>query len=630
MKRHEQELSKLLFSTALSVVLPLLAVVCLSVQSLAQLDPRERYGTYLGGSKADCVNDRALECGTAAHNYFPATNYASAVAVDSSGNVYVAGYTDAVDFPTTSGAYRRTANYQSDGFNSLLSKDSFAMKFNANGQLVWSTYLGIPLLTCLPGSPLDCALKTITVDASGNVVLVGRFRKGSSRYYSGSNAAFILKLNSTGSALAYYNEVFDLGECGEATWATAGDAAAVDSSGRIYIVGEDATGDCVPATTSGANQTGTGYLIKVDTTKATNHGIVYVARTADRPLSVAVGGVGLAYVTGGETSTAGQGTYVTKFNSVGAVSYSVNYLNSFGYGSGNAIRTTATGDVIFTGTASAYDLPSTANFGTSTTGTEVFIARLNSTGGLVYSAIIHDPNMIPSALALNSANEPFLTGALSASSFRVNPYSNAPVTGAFLTRLNSLGTALWLDSAFGGHYGTAIAIDPAWNAFVVGTSLSGDYFPMTANAFQSSFKGASSQGFFSKLIIEADLKLTASASPNPVAHGTNLTYTFAVLNNGPDVSDGDTLTDALPSGTTFVSFSTTSGTCTHPAVGSSGTFKCSRTSPLLKAHSWGPIKLTVRVNAASGTTLTNTAKVSAKTQDVFQISNTKTVSVKVN
>src|SRR4029077_11588685 len=216
MKCHEQRLSKLVFSTALSVVLTLLTLVCLSIDSSAQLDPRERYGTYLGGSKADCVNDRALECGTAAHNYFPATNYASAVAVDGSGNVYVAGYTDAVDFPTTSGAYRRTANYQSDGFNSLFSKDSFAMKFDANGQLVWSTYLGIPLLTCLPDSPLDCALKTITVDASGNVVLVGRFRKGSPRFYSGSNAAFVLKLNSTGSALAYYNEVFDLGDCGEA------------------------------------------------------------------------------------------------------------------------------------------------------------------------------------------------------------------------------------------------------------------------------------------------------------------------------------------------------------------------------------------------------------------------------
>src|SRR5207249_3525492 len=144
MKVHEQGLLKLLFSTALSVVLPLLAIVSLSVHSSAQLDPRERYGTYLGGSKADCFNSSFPDCGSFGLNYSHASTSATAVAVDGSGNIYVAGTTDAVDFPTTSGAYRRTANYQSDGFNSLLSKDSFAMKFNANGQLVWSTYLGIP------------------------------------------------------------------------------------------------------------------------------------------------------------------------------------------------------------------------------------------------------------------------------------------------------------------------------------------------------------------------------------------------------------------------------------------------------------------------------------------------------
>jgi hypothetical protein len=39
------------------------------------------------------------------------------------------------------------------------------------------------------------------------------------------------------------------------------------------------------------------------------------------------------------------------------------------------------------------------------------------------------------------------------------------------------------------------------------------------------------------LIIEADAKvLIQGASPNPVTHGTNLTYTLAVYNNGPDVS----------------------------------------------------------------------------------------------
>jgi len=184
---------------------------------------------------------------------------------------------------------------------------------------------------------------------------------------------------------------------------------------------------------------------------------------------------------------------------------------------------------------------------------------------------------------------------------------------------------VWLDSTFGGHSGAGLFVDTAWNAFVVG-SASGEYFPLRS-AYQTSFKGAAAQGFLAKLIIEADLTLSLpTASPNPVAHGANLTYTFSVLNNGPDVSDGDTLRFPLPAGTTFVSFTTTNGSCT----GSGGIFNCARnpSTPLLKAHSWGPITLTVHVTAGSGSTLTSTATVGSKTQDLVS-NNSKTVSVKV-
>jgi len=189
---------------------------------------------------------------------------------------------------------------------------------------------------------------------------------------------------------------------------------------------------------------------------------------------------------------------------------------------------------------------------------------------------------------------------------------------------------LWLDSPFGGDTGNAIAVDPAWNAWVAGVSDAANYFPITANAYQSSFKSAQSQGFIAKLIIEADVKaLTQKISANPVAHGSNLTYTFAIYNAGPDVSDGDTLTDVLQAGTTFVSFSTTNGTCTPPKVGSGGTFQCMRSAVLNKGSYWGPITLTVHVNALSGATLKNTASVAAKTQDVFPSNNSSTTSVKV-
>ena len=56
---------------------------------------------------------------------------------------------------------------------------------------------------------------------------------------------------------------------------------------------------------------------------------------------------------------------------------------------------------------------------------------------------------------------------------------------------------------------------------------------------------------------------------------------------------------------------------------------CTRTGVLNRSSFWGPVKLTVKVNAASGTTLRNTASVAAKTQDVNNSNNVATISTKV-
>jgi uncharacterized repeat protein (TIGR01451 family) len=60
----------------------------------------------------------------------------------------------------------------------------------------------------------------------------------------------------------------------------------------------------------------------------------------------------------------------------------------------------------------------------------------------------------------------------------------------------------------------------------------------------------------------ADLVLTQTgASPEPVGVGQNLTYSAVVLNEGPENATGVKLSDALPSGVTFVSATSTIGTC---------------------------------------------------------------------
>ncbi len=76
------------------------------------IDPVLDYSVSLDGSSAD---------------------YGLGIAVDSSGNAYVTGYTASTDFPTTSGAYQ----------GNQAGTDAFVTKLNSSGSaLVFSTYLG--------------------------------------------------------------------------------------------------------------------------------------------------------------------------------------------------------------------------------------------------------------------------------------------------------------------------------------------------------------------------------------------------------------------------------------------------------------------------------------------------------
>jgi uncharacterized repeat protein (TIGR01451 family) len=59
----------------------------------------------------------------------------------------------------------------------------------------------------------------------------------------------------------------------------------------------------------------------------------------------------------------------------------------------------------------------------------------------------------------------------------------------------------------------------------------------------------------------ADLGIAVTDSPDPVAAGSNLTYTIRVTNNGPDAASGVSVTDTLPAGASFVSATPSQGSC---------------------------------------------------------------------
>jgi uncharacterized repeat protein (TIGR01451 family) len=113
-----------------------------------------------------------------------------------------------------------------------------------------------------------------------------------------------------------------------------------------------------------------------------------------------------------------------------------------------------------------------------------------------------------------------------------------------------------------------------------------------------------------------DLSVTKTGSPDPVIAGTDLTYTIILANAGPSDAQTVNLTDALPAGTTFVSFTAPAGwTNTTPAVGGTGTVTAS--IPTVAAGATPVFTLVVHVlsSVADGTILSNTAAVATATTD---------------
>jgi len=105
----------------------------------------------------------------------------------------------------------------------------------------------------------------------------------------------------------------------------------------------------------------------------------------------------------------------------------------------------------------------------------------------------------------------------------------------------------------------------------------------------------------------ADLVVTKTDSPDPVAVGSTLTYTVSVTNNGPADATGVTLTDTLPAGVTFVSATPSQGSCTH----SGGTVTC----PLGTLANGAMASVTITVTPTATGILTNTASVTSATPD---------------
>ncbi len=124
---------------------------------------------------------------------------------------------------------------------------------------------------------------------------------------------------------------------------------------------------------------------------------------------------------------------------------------------------------------------------------------------------------------------------------------------------------------------------------------------------------------------QADLSVTKSDSPDPVAAGGSLTYVIVATNGGPSVASS-----VVPANTTFLSLTAAAGwTCTTPAVGGTGTVSCTKPSVAVAESATFTLVVNVTAGTPAGTVLSNTATVSSPITDPIPSNNAATATTRV-
>lgn len=438
------------------------------------------YSTYIGGSGKD---------------------YGYGIAVDPSGDAFIAGTTFSSDFPTTAGAFQKAC-----GGSSCAGGDGFVTELNSTGSgLVYSTYLGGSSVNQINAVALDSAGDTYVVGytkSSDYPVTAGVFQPKCSSCSKSFVDAVITKLNSSGSALVYSSYLGG----GNADVAY---AVALDSSGSAYV---------------------TGY------TYSTNFPVTASAFQSK--------------------SNAPTAPFVSKVNSTGsALTYST-YLGGSATGT-NACPACATSIAVDSlGEAYVVGLTWETNFPTTTGAYQInfaggfhdaFVSKLNSTGtGLIYSTYIGGTGDDgATSVTLDSTGTAYIKGNTFSTNFPTTPgafrktLTGANSSDAFVLILNPTGSALNYSTYLGGsgnEYGSAttmIAVDNQLppDIYVTGYGNSTD-FPVTTGALQTKSDGLN-DAFAVKFAPSPNLGLSPSLNFGNQNDGTtSAPLTITVTNTG--------------------------------------------------------------------------------------------------
>jgi uncharacterized repeat protein (TIGR01451 family) len=598
------------------------------------IDPVIVYSTFFGGTSQETIYDMAL---------------------DAAGNIYVTGTTqDQAGFPTTPGAFQPVKP------GPVNTTDAFVAKFNPQGSaLIYSTFLG--------GTGDDNTQNSqahpgrIAVDAAGNAHVAGLtlstdfpVSANAAEPTIGSTApgtpdAFFVKLGPTGAFL--YGTYIGGTDREYAT------GIGVDDAGNTYVAGmtrSDSITEAFFTTANGFSGTLRGtydaFLYKYDVNGARVYATYLGGDGADMANTtsggLAVDGQGRAYIAGdtqstnfpivnGRQTTNGGGqwdAFLAKIdtNLAGAASlvYST-YLGGSSDDLASSVALAPNGVACLVGETRSANFPTqSAPFPIFEGGiVDAFVAKIDTTqsgvASLVYSTYLGGA---ASDQAFDVAVDPQggirVVGTTTSSDFTlVNPIrSTFFLIETFLAEISAAGT-FTLSTFYlpAGNFktATAVAARVSGDSYIAGGTNNTLTNPPNAefghplvNALQSTYGGGDADAFIARIGAAADLRLTKTASPEPVAPNGTLTFTLTLSNIGSEPAAAIAVTDNLPSSVTFVSCSATGG----GVCGGSGNNRTITFASLAGGAS-ATVTITATVNVGLGATIVNTASVTSLSGD---------------
>jgi uncharacterized protein (TIGR03437 family) len=448
------------------------------------------------------------------------TNTADAVAVDATGNIYLAGST-----------------ISSNGY-----LDAFISKLNASGTAT--------IYTMTVGDTYDDIGHAIAVDIAGNAYVVGETNTPTA-FGTFSPTTFISKLDSTGKIVFAFS------------WGGSGDdnayGVAVDSSNNVYMAGLTNSPDF--PVSRGSQQVSLrggydGFVTKFD---ANGNGLAstFLGGSGDDFIyAIVVDSSGTLYVTGSTGSAdfpvtlaayqpriaGATDAFISKLSPSLTLNYST-YLGGTDKDGADSIAVDSSGAVYIAGQTSSTNFPMVNPLQKAFGGaSDIFIAKLSGDGAtLGYSTYLGGTkDEIAYAVAVDGAGNAYITGATTSTDFPVSDafqQTNQGQTNGLVAGISASGSTLLFSSYLGGSgsadaggdYGNALAASCAAGVVVVGTTASNN-FPATTGAVRTAYGGGSSDGFIASIgvlgmpAIAAGGVVNAATSSNaPVAPGSLIT-----------------------------------------------------------------------------------------------------------